>query len=308
VPQLILINGDEDFLKERAVKDEVSCSLLESSEYDASINLNQYLDDISIKPFNHSSHVFILWNAKEIPVQLPAGESDILIIISTPKIKLTDSRAKRIHNFSKLKAYDDKNEYLPWIIKEGERLNIDLSCVASALFVSSGKSLRKISSEIMKLSVIASAGVITPADAKSVLCFSADLTPKEVIDSICEGHPAKALAYLDALQERMDETGWILAYLQRHVIQQLRMEYAASHGISQTEIAKLLNIHPFVCKKMFESRLGLWTMDSLITSYNMLCDLDILHKRGDGSARTGLEIEIIRLSEEAKNVKRIRRS
>ncbi len=307
MPQLFLINGEEIFLKERAARDEAVSSLADSvSEFILPDGLADYEAESSSFPFFGRRRAFIVWDASSVPI-LPVGEEDFLVVVSTPKAKLKDERAKRVLEFPRLKAYDDKNEYLTWILKEGRGLNIDLSKVASALFMNSGKSLRKISSEIRKLAVLVPSGEVSPEEARSVLCFSADITPKEVVDSICEGNPAKALAFLDKLQERGDETGWVLAYLQRHVIQQLLMERALELKVPHSEAAKLLDVHPFVYKKMLDSRPGLWAQSSLATSLNTLCDLDLSHKRGDASAKLGLEVETIRLSEEARNnVKRIR--
>jgi DNA polymerase III delta subunit len=135
------------------------------------------------------------------------------------------------------------------------------------------------------------------------MCFSADLTPQSVIDSICEGHPAVALAFLDKLQEGKDETGWVVAFLQRHVMRQSCMQSLHDEGVPRQDAARQLNVHPYMYEKMAESRLGLWSTASLFLSFEILCELDIAHKRGDGSARLGLELEIVRLSEEAKDVR-----
>ena len=146
---------------------------------------------------------------------------------------------------------------------------------------------------------------VSPELAKLVLCFSADLTPKQVVDSVIDGDVRLALAYYDKLQEKADETGWIISYMQFHVLQQLRMEKLHKKGISQTDAAIKLNVHPFVYKKMLEKRLGLWTSESLLNSVSALCDLDLEHKRGNKTARLGLESEIVQLAEESGNVQRV---
>jgi hypothetical protein len=45
----------------------------------------------------------------------------------------------------------------------------------------------------------------------------------------------------------------------------------------------------------------LWPVSFLRESFAILCDLDLLHKRGVDVSHWGLESEIIRLSEEAKH-------
>lgn len=248
------------------------------------------------------SRSFVVLDADEVP-PMPVGDDDVLIVSSSGK-KLEDPRAKRVLNFPKLKTFDDKNEVVAWILKEGKARNLDLSRIAGALFLNCGIGLRKLDSEIEKLSVITRSGAVAPEDAKSVMCFCADLTPRYIIDAICDGHTARALAFYDRLQEKGDETGWTIAYMQRHVLQQLRMEALHLSGAPHSEIASNLGVHPFVLKKMMDRRLGLWARSSLTAGLSTLCDLDIAHKRGNPCARYGLETEIIRMSEEARNVKR----
>jgi DNA polymerase III delta subunit len=288
---------------ERAALDEAHAVFVDSIfKFRDGEELTAYLEESQMIPLDGSARAFILWKIKEVPL-LPAGEKDLLIIITSGKKKLEDSRAKRSHNFPKLKSFDDNNEVLSFILKEGENRNIDLRRIAGALFVNNGNDLRKIVSEIRKLSILTLPGeVVTPEVARSLMCFSADLTPKSIVDAVCDGHTVKALVFYDRLQEIGEETGWIIAYLHRHVVQQLRMGHLLHSGASDSRCAELLGIHPFIFKKMRENRSGLWSHESLSSSINTLANLDIMHKRGNNFARFGLELEIARLSEESKNV------
>lgn len=300
---LIIINGEEEFLKERTAFDEARSSLIDSIfQYNYKRELSKYVDEIQITPLSGESRAFILWDAEGVP-DVPSAISDILILVSKDK-PLKDDRARRTHNFPKFKTYESNNQIIKWILDEGRSLNIDLSLIASALFVNHGKSLRKISSEINKLAVLTPSGdSVKPEIAKALICFSAELSPREIIDAICEGYTARAMAFYDKLQERNDETGWIIAYLQRHVLQYIKIDALMTSGTSTNEIVERLGVHPFVYKNMISPRIGLWTKQSLLQSINTVCALDIAHKRGDDSAHLGLELEIIRLSEESRNVK-----
>jgi DNA polymerase III delta subunit len=300
---LILITGEEEFLKERAALEEGRSSLCSSHfVYRLPSDTQEYLMESQSVPIFGGSRSFVTLDADEVP-PLPVGEDDVLIVCSSGK-KLEDTRAKRVLNFPRLKSFDDKNEVIAWILKEGKSRNLDLNRVAVALFLNCGIGLRKLDSEIEKLSVVTRSGVVSPEDAKSVMCFCADLTPRYIIDAICDGHTARALAFYDRLQEKGDETGWIIAYMQRHVLQQLQMETLFESGVHPSEIASSLGVHPFILKKMMDRRLGLWARSSLIDGLSTLCDLDVAQKRGNTCARFGLETEIIRMSEEARNVKR----
>ncbi len=262
-----------------------------------------YVTESQNTPMSGESRAFVILDAKEVP-PLPCGTDDVLIVVSDSK-KLEDPRASRVLNFPKLKSFDDNNDVVKWIVKEGKAFNVGLEKIAPALFLNCGTGLRKLSSEIAKLAVLTRPGnAVAPDDARSVICFCAELTPKYVIDAICDGHTARALAFLDKLQDQGDETGWVLAYMQRHVWQQLQMEAQVASGSLPSDSAATLGVHPFIYKKMLERRQGLWARPSLEKSYLTLCDLDIAHKRGNPCAKHGLEVEVIRLSEEAKNVKR----
>lgn len=297
---LVLINGEEEFLKERKALEEASSRLSDSViRYRMPDDLPLYAEEAQLVPFLGQARVFVLFDVKEVP-DLPSGDADLLVCVSAAKKKLSDRRATRVHVFPKLKTFADNNEVVRWILQEGDALNIDLSRVASALFVNSGKSLRKISSEIRKLAVLTpSGGIASPDDARAVMCFSAELTPRNIVDSICEGHPAKALTYYDKLQEGAEETGWVIAYLQRHTVQHLRLVTMSSAGESADSMARGLGVHPFVFRKVVRPRIGLWSASSLSRSADRLGELDVLHKSG-GPARIGLEEEIVRLSEEAR--------
>ncbi len=301
---VVLISGEEEFLMERAARDEASLSLAsEVLEYRLPADLDQFTLDSQASFMAPCKRAFILWGAKDVP-PIHEGGDDVVIIVSGKKV-LKDLRAVRSLKFPELKAYPENNEVVKWILREGERLNIDLSRVAGALFVNSGRCLRKIASEIAKISDAVSPGaVVTADDARPLMCFSSEFTPKEIVDSLCDGQTARALALYDKLQERGDETGWIIAYMHRHVVQQMKLDLLQSKKVPDDEAAVTLGVPTFVLRKMLLHRAGLWSQNSLKLSLEALCDADVAHKRGDANARSVLEAEIVRLSEEARNVKR----
>lgn len=297
---LILVNGDDDFLKERIALDEVAMSLAsEVRHFIFPRERDQYLEFIDIIPLLVAQRVVVVWDAYDVPV---IGDDGTTIIVSASGKTLNSDKAKRVVNVRKPKPYDDGAEYIKWILQEGERLNIDLTRVASALFLNCGTDLRKICSEIGKLRVLSGPeGVADPSMARRVMCFSAELSPKHVVDAICDGHPAKAIAFYDKLQERGCETGWIIAYMQRHVLQHIRSRLLLATGLSAEQVAASLGLHLTFFRSAIMPRLGLWDISSLRESFVILCDLDLMHKRGIDVSHWGLEPEIIRLSEEAKH-------
>lgn len=295
---LILISGEEDFLSERAALAEASTSLPDAvGRYRFPRELSRYMDE-AFKPDVLESHrtCFIVWGAITVP-ELPAYECTVVVV---SKKRIDDKRAARAVDFPKLKTFFDNNEVLRWIIKEGERLKIDLTRVAAALFVNCGSCLRKLASEIEKLATITpTGGAVSPDDVRSLLSFSSELTPRQIVDSICEGQTSRALAFYDKLQERGDETGWILAYMHRHVLSQLRTDLLLEQGCPPDRAAQIVGMHPFVFRKGPLAQRGLWTTASLRQSLQTLGDLDVLHKRGK-DVTCSLEFELVRISEEAR--------
>lgn len=294
---LIIINGEEDFLKERAAFDEARnllSDLIIQFDYES---VSEYIEEINYT--TDKPRTFIVWNATEVP-DVPCG-ADSLILVSKSK-PLQSDLAKRIHDFPKLKTYDSNNQVIKWILDEGRSLNIDLSLVAHVLFVSHGKSLRKISSEIRKLAVLTSYGeTVKPEIARSLICFSAELSPKEIVDAICKGNTVRSLAFYDKMQEITDESGWIISYLQRHALQFIKINELVLSGATDKTIAEKIGMHPFFYKNSLSPYAKLWSRESLIRSLDTLCELDIMHKCGkDDFVHLGLELEIVRLSEEAK--------
>ena len=189
---LILISGEEDFLMERAARQEAASSLAsEVIEYTLPEGLESYSYDSQVPLMSGISRVFILWDVKEIP-NLPESGIDTLICVSpSGKRVLQDKRAKRSLVFPKLKSFSNNNEVTKWILKEGQSFNIDLSRIAGALFVNSGTCLRKLHSEIEKLAAATSPGtVVSPEEARSLIIFSAEISPREVIDAVCDYLPS----------------------------------------------------------------------------------------------------------------------
>ena len=298
MPTLILISGEEDFLAERAATAEASSVLSDAvGHYRFPDDQRLYLDE-ALKPDVLDGHktCFVLWGALSVP-ELPSYDCTVVVV---SKKRIDDQRASKSMDFPKLKTFFDNNEVLRWIIKEGERSTIDLSRVAAALFVNCGNCLRKLASEIEKLATITPHGVaVSPDDVRSVLCFSSDLNPRQIVESVCEGQTSRALAFYDKLQERADETGWIIAYMHRHVLSQLRTNLLLDQGCPPDRAAQIVGVHPFVFRKGFVAQRGLWSEQSLRDSLRTFGELDALNKRGRG-VTCRLEFELIRLSEEVK--------
>jgi DNA polymerase III delta subunit len=276
---ILIIDGDDDFLVERAAREEAISFLSENESLEFflpndSDSLQEYLNTPS---FQEERRSVIIHGASSIP----DFKNDDLLIFTKIGQKFDTLNYKIVT----IRSPKNENETLQWILKEGGKLNIDLTRVAHALFVSCGSCLRKIVAEIEKISVVTQQGsVVTPEEAKSVLCFSAELRPVQMLESILEGNSAKVLVYFDKFEENND-IGWILSYMHRHVSQALQYRKFPDSKVS------------FLVKELSTK------MKSLSSSVDTFCELDGLFRSGKPSARLGLSFELVRMAEEIKNVK-----
>lgn len=287
----IIINGDDEFLKERAAKEHADTHLAdEIFTFSIPEDLDSYLRISQFSPLDSGNKVFIVWSKSEVPL-LPSSEKDLLIVVAQNK-KLSDSRAKSVLTVSSPKKNYQGNGYISWIIEEGDRHKINLSRIAGALFVNNGTCLRKLSSEIDKIALISSVNSeVTPEEAKSVMCFSSELNPSFLVDAVCEGETKKVIAIWEKIKENTNNfAGFVIAYMHRHVLQILRLEKARpGSDVRMTAPRNLTNY------------IGFWSVPSLQESSDVFRSLDIGNRRGDTSVPLGIELEIIRLSEEARS-------
>jgi DNA polymerase III delta subunit len=300
VSDFIIINGVEEFLKERAVSNIVESGLFdEVMKYSFPDEYDDYIDQLQILSFEKKI-CYIVYNVKDIP-DLPDHKNATVILVTSVGYKLNSEKASKVLDFPKLKTHGKNNEIIKFIIDEGKFYQIDLTRVAHALFVSCGDCLRKLSSEIEKIALITSPGsVVTLEEIRGIISFSVELSPQMVIDCIIAGKSSAAMSFHDKLQESADETGLIIAYMQRHVLQQLQVKEMKDDGINDLEAAELLKVNPYRYLNQIKPLSDVWSRSLLLDSLDKLCEIDISHKRGKHFAKFDLQLEIIRLSEEAK--------
>ena len=224
MPTTIIITGEEEYLKQKAAYDEARTSL--SDRIITCRSLDEYKAK-SGESFDSSTTSWVCLDFPGIPEQ---NESDdTVIVVLDSKYKGSVRASKHLH-FPKLKTYEDNNEVDSWIIKEGNKRNIDLTVFANALFVSCGYCLSKLESEIDKISDLSKMGVVDRKDIISVLVRSNPITPKEIVNAVSRGSTKAAIGFYDTLQDAKDETGWIIAYLHRFVVNLRQVEKGKEKG------------------------------------------------------------------------------
>lgn len=273
-----MINGEEEFLKEREARRQVLNFLSdEVLEFIFPGDEKSYVSQINSVSLFPKSYSYILWNVSQIPV---LSKDSSTIIVSSLGKTLKSSVASLVFNFPKLKT----NDVVDWITEEGRFRKIDLERVAGALFVNHGTCLRKIASEIEKLSVISDFDnfpIISPEEAKSIMCVSAEINPSMIIDFISVGKSSNIILVLNRLQSNIS---YVISYVFKHLFEVFESEVFGSP----------VNV------KM-KNFMGKWKVVSLQKAIKILRDLDVAQRRGDPSVPFRLEFELLRLSEEVKN-------
>lgn len=270
---LIIINGDDEFLKERAAYEYTDGFLAdEILKFDFPDDELKYTE-LSQCYLSDKRTAFLIRNSDRIP-ELPINNS-LLIVLSKEDKKLNSKRATKTIDIQKLKYNKYKNDYIKWILDEGERRKINLNRVVGALFVNHGTCLRKLSSEIEKLSVVADheSQMISPEMAKSVMCSSIDFSPFLLIDLVFGGETKSVSAFVDKMKKSNSHASVIYPLLN-----------------------KLVEIF------QFDSDIKL-NRDFLINEINFFKSIDLKLRKGNHSAFVDLELGLLRLSEEIKNVK-----
>ncbi len=287
-----IITGQEEYLMERAAFEEAASSLAS--------NIIIHRDTVDHDLLDRDDSVHIFFGFKEIP-KLPFIENVIFVLDSKSAFVTKDG--ERSFHFPALKSYKNNNEVVAWIINEGKRFNIDLSNVASALFVNSGIRLRKLNSEIRKISELIKPGTTASiSDIKDLISLSAELTPSGIVDAINDGNTAIALRIYEKLNANEDETGWIQAFLLNHVLQISKIRIFQSNGIDEQTISSKLAVHPYVLKSQIMPVVPRYTKESLRDGLENLIKIGHHHRTGQPGTEYLLQSEIIRLSEGVKNV------
>lgn len=289
---IYLVCGDEEFLMDRKVDEIKNSHLLNGViRYSYPEQWDLFLSEFQFG-MERSEYLYVLDSTvSKFQHKIPDSELHIVVIA---KNKTSYQNPDEIFEFPQLKTYSDKNEVVRWIVEEGQKFNIDLKPYANALFLNCGNCLRKLNSEIEKISQIEGSGSkVSPDVLRKVLSFSADLNPQPIVEAVYERQPRKAIAFLRKLQENKDETGWVLSYLIRSVYNSIVIEMHG--GSSSSSLASILGIHPYVFSKVWEKRRGNWKLSFLLDHHSRLLDLDAYHKRGGKWHKERLEKLVLEL-------------
>lgn len=194
--------------------------------------------------------------------------------------------------------YMDEQYLTAWIRKRLSRegLSIDEEAVSSVIS-RCDKSMRRIASEVDKLTLYCSAEGITGITFAEV----DDLCPPDIkgsifdiTDAVGNGRPEEALKVLNNLILMKTQCTMIRFMLARHIRQLICVKEIGN----KKEAVEKLKCHPFVAGKLL-GQSSKFTMDRLVKLYIMCAADDREFKQGKADERQSLEMFIVKASKTA---------
>ena len=163
--------------------------------------------------------------------------------------KLYDILKKKavIVSFEELKEQELSQWIAQALAKRGKKISV---AACQQLWFTAGKSLTLLDNEIEKLAAYAGdREEITPEDVEAVAVHSTSYKVYHLTDALVSGQGSKAMELADELLREGEKRLGILSRL-GEVCRQLKyIKALAAGGASPAEIAKRLNIHPYVAQK-----------------------------------------------------------
>ena len=133
--------------------------------------------------------------------------------------------------------------------------------------------------------------VITLSDVQLFLDEKADDSIFNLVDAVVGGRSKEAYKMIREQYRLGEDAQFVFAMLLRQfrILLELRDLYDREDNLSSEQLAKKLNLHPFVVKKslVFVKK---YSLDKLKTVYQRLLDLDIKTKTGQGDQSMLLDV------------------
>ena len=138
-----------------------------------------------------------------------------------------------------------------WIQMEARRLGVTIAQQAALILAESvGSDLGALSQSLEKLSLYSGdKKLIDAADVEAVVAQTASRTVFDMTNAIGSRKPFVAMALVDNLITQGEAPVKILPMITRHFRLLAKTQEAIGKGMSETDLAKLLKVHPFFVKE-----------------------------------------------------------
>jgi DNA polymerase-3 subunit delta len=169
---------------------------------------------------------------------------------SHPILKLAADRAVKDRAFVKLFDLPQEHDLPGWIHRRAREKGGSLSAEAArmlALLV--GRDPRLLDQEIGKLLLYADGRPVEPDDIEALVSRARETSIFDLVDAVGQRQTDRALRLLHRLLEDGEPPLYLLTMLARQVRILIQVSELQDQGLTESEIAARLKLHPYVVKK-----------------------------------------------------------
>ncbi len=323
IAPVFLFYGPEDYLRHQAVR-RLREALLPpgAEEFDyqvldgTTVGVRDIVSAAGYKPLMAGRRLVVVRNTvlfRASPGKGDGGEEHFLAYLSSPssstclvletpqdvdrrrKIYKEVTRVGRAIQFARLKPAD----LVKWLAKlageEGCTLRRE---AAEELLARCGRDMYTLYNEMQKLVCFAGAGrSIGPEAVRELVTGRAEESIFEVVDAIGEKNCPLALAGIRRLLLSGHQPQQIIGMTARQLRLIWQVKQLAGAGYSREQIISVLQLHPFVYRKIHAQRNN-FRAEQLVKAINELNELDYKFKTGRVAFYPGMETFILRVCAE----------
>ncbi|MCD5390725.1 DNA polymerase III subunit delta [candidate division NPL-UPA2 bacterium] len=313
VEPIYLFFGEEDFLKEEALK-KLMAYLLRPETADLNYQLfygrevkgGEISEAASTLPFGSEKRLVVVKEADRLPAshkeeiiryaQAPCSSTCLVLIASK-----VDRRGRFYSSLTKsgkevsFKLIYEK-DFINWIIFRGrERGKRITPRAAFELVERVGKSLRELDNQLSKLLIYAGdKKEISAEEVRALVGESKEVKTYHLTEAIGEKHRGKALKILSKLLEEERKAPELIGLITYQMRKMARVNARIDRGEAQNEVLESLEIPTFLWRR-FIAQIKNFSPEKLRENFYHLLQADLQSKSGRLSPRLVLELLVIKL-------------
>lgn len=251
------------------------------------LNPNNLLTDLNSLSFLTEKRLFIikdfLADAKEEAKKLLNDKLDTINPDNVLIFHESKAADKRTSLYKKLKKIAQEKEFkqltpeeiIQTLIKE-QKIS---SHIARKLTDYCGTDLQKLTQEIQKLKTYRQNEEIQIQDIENLTTPSIEASIFNLTDNLGRKASTQSLKNLEQLDQSGQDHVQIFFMLVRHFRILIQIKSLSEDGLSESQIQKILNLHPFIIKKGIEQN-RLWPMPELKKIYHHFLKIERDFKTG----------------------------
>lgn len=152
-----------------------------------------------------------------------------------------------------------------------------------------GQDLRLLDQEIRKLVTYAGGRPVSTEDVAAMVPYVRQVVIFDLTDALGQRRGKDAMALLHRLLEGGENPMGVMGMIVRHFRLLIQTKDLRERGENAATVARLLNLHPFVARKLYDQSAN-FTLPQLERVYRYLLDLDVAIKTGDLTPEAALDL------------------